>query len=58
MGSRGPLLACRDHGEAAALLREAIALLLATAVWRLSGARIGETSPYQAIDARHRQAHG
>ena len=71
-----------DHGEAAALLREAIASRLAdrtllafllealawchtaaarheraaqllgctTAVWRLSGARIGETSPYQAID--------
>jgi DNA-binding CsgD family transcriptional regulator len=71
-----------NHGKAAALLREAIALRLAdrtllafllealtwchsaaakheraaqllgrtTAVWRLSGARIGETSPYQAID--------
>jgi predicted ATPase/DNA-binding CsgD family transcriptional regulator len=70
------------HGEAAALLREAIALRLAdrtllafliealtwchssageheratrllgcaTAVWRLSGARIGVTSPYQAVD--------
>jgi predicted ATPase/DNA-binding CsgD family transcriptional regulator len=71
-----------EHGEAMALLREAIALRLAdrtllafllealawchtaagdheratrllgctTAVWRLSGARVGEMSPYQAID--------